>query len=153
MMYGSWYMKHDRQNFLSFWAIFYPFIFLQSRKSKFWKNEKSSRRYYHLHNCTINDNHMLYGSWDINCNRQIFFVIFGHFLPFYPPNSPKNEISQNWKKLLEISSFYTNVPKTMIIGYTVPEIWSMTDVIIIIMGNFLPFYPSNSQKNENVKKI
>ena len=87
MVYGSWYIKHDRQNFLSFWAI--------SRKSKFWKNEKSSWRCFHLHKCTINDNHMIYGFWDINCNRQIFLVIFGHFLPFYPP---KMKISQNWKK-------------------------------------------------------
>ena len=41
---------------------------------------------------------MTYGSWDINCNRQIYFVIFGHFLPFYPLNSPKKE---NIKKVKE----------------------------------------------------
>ena len=40
MMYGSWGMKHDRQNFLSFWAIFCPFTSIRTRKSKFWKNEK-----------------------------------------------------------------------------------------------------------------
>ena len=41
--------------------------------------------------CNINDNHMIYCSWNFNCNRQIFLVIFCYFLPFYPPNSPKNE--------------------------------------------------------------
>ena len=30
-----------------------------------------------------------------------------------------------------MSSFYTNVPKIMIIWYTVPEIWCVTDVIVI----------------------
>ena len=25
-----------------------------------------------LHNCTTNDNHMMYGSWDTECNRQNF---------------------------------------------------------------------------------
>ena len=95
MMYGFWYIKHDRQNFLSFWAIFCPFTPLTIQKIKFWKNGKSSWRYYHLHKCTINDNHMIYGSWDVNCNRQIFLVIFGYVLPFYPP---KMKISQNKKK-------------------------------------------------------
>ena len=196
MKYGSWYIKHDRQNFLSFWAI--------SSKSKFWKNEKSSWKCFHLHKCTINDNHMIYGSWDINCNRQIFLVIFGYFLPFYPqkmkisqiekkkhletssfntsvpkimvtgytvpvcagcncyfslrtifyPFTPltgrKMKKSKNWKKYLDISSFYSNVPKIMIIGYAVPEIWHMMDVIIIFLGYFLPFYHPNRQKNENV---
>ena len=41
----------------------------------------------------------------------------------------------------------------MIIDYTVPEIWHMTDVIIIFLGYFLPFYPPNSQKNENIRKM
>ena len=63
------------------------------------------------------------------------------------------KISQNLKKYLEISSFYINVPKTMIIDYTVREIWHMTDVIIIFLGYFLPFYPPKSQKNENIRKI
>ena len=45
------------------------------------------------------------------------------------PNSPKKEYIK--KKHLEISSFYTSVPKLMIICYTVPEIWRMTNVVVI----------------------
>ena len=110
-----------------------------------------------LHMCTINDNHMIYGSWDINCNRQIFFVILGNFLLFYPPNNPKNKSFQKKKKkkkkYLEISSFYTSVPKLMIIGYTVLEIWCVTNVIVVFhFGQFFAlFHPSNSQKNQNLK--
>ena len=51
------------------------------------------------------------------------------------------------KKLLEILSFYTTVPKIMIICYNVPEIWSMTDVI------FSPFTSPNSLKNEDFKTM
>ena len=40
----------------------------------------------------------------------------------------------------------------MIICYTIPEIWHMTDVIIIL-GHSLPFYPHTSPKNQNLKKI
>ena len=51
-----------------------------------------------LHKCTINDKHVMYGSWDMECNGQNFFVILEPFLPFYPPNNPKN---QNFKKVKE----------------------------------------------------
>ena len=43
-----------------------------------------------VHKCTINDKRIIYGSWDMKCTRQNFFVILGHFLTFYTPNSPKN---------------------------------------------------------------
>ena len=46
--------------------------------------------------CTINNSHMMYGSWDTQCNRQIFFVILDHFLPFYPHNIPEH---QNFEKI------------------------------------------------------
>ena len=85
------------------------------------------------------------------CN--CYFSFWAIFYPFTPLTAGKMKISQNWKKYLEISSFYINVQKVMIIDYTVPEIWHMTDVIIIFLGYFLPFYPPNSQKNKNVKKI
>ena len=95
-----------------------------------------------LHKCNINHNHMIYGSWDIKCNRQIFFVILGHILTFYPPNSPKKmKISKKWKHL-EISSFYISVPKPMIICYTALEIWCVTDVIVVFcFGQFFALLP------------
>ena len=54
-----------------------------------------------------------------------------------------------------MSSFYTSVPKIMIICNT--ETWHVTDVIVIsILGYFLPFYLPNSPKNQifiKMKKI
>ena len=44
-----------------------------------------------------------------------------------PPKTQKIRILKKWKKLLEISSFYTNLPKTTIIWATVPEIQSDID--------------------------
>ena len=54
-----------------------------------------------------------------------------YFLPFYPhpsplPNSLENQNFQKMKKGLEISSFYTCVPKMMIRWCIVPEIWYAT---------------------------
>ena len=57
------------------------------------------------------------------------------FSAIFCPNSPENQnAKKKWKKRLEISSFYNNVPKLMIICYTVPEIRCMTDVIIFHFG-------------------
>ena len=54
-----------------------------------------------------------------------------NFLPFSTTNNSKNQDFEKWKKCLEISSFYTSVPKIMILCHTVPEIWHVTDVICI----------------------
>ena len=37
MMYGSWDMEHERQNFLSFWVSFSLFTWLTTWKIKIWK--------------------------------------------------------------------------------------------------------------------
>ena len=110
-----------------------------------------------LHKCIKNDNHIIYGSWDINCNQSIFFVILGHFLPFYHPHpltAQKIKLSKEWKKQLEISSFYASVSKLMIIHYTVPEIWCMMDVIVIFHFRltFVTFTPLTAQKIKIKKK-
>ena len=42
-----------------------------------------------LHLCTTNDNHIMYGSWDMKCDKQKFFVILGHFLHFTPITTQK----------------------------------------------------------------
>ena len=68
-----------------------------------------------------------------------------YFLPFYPCDTAgKMKISNKFKKHLEILSFYTNVPKIMIMGYTVPEICHVMDVTIFHLDYFLPFYPCDT---------
>ena len=81
------------------------------------------------------------------------FVILDHLFALLPPNSPKNENNKKWKKQLKISSFYSSVLKIMIIGYTVPQIWCMTDVIDVILGYFCPFTPVTAPKMKILKKL
>ena len=47
----------------------------------FWKNEEKKTTGYIiiLQKSTINDNHTIYGSWDMKCNRHIYC----HFGPFF----------------------------------------------------------------------
>ena len=96
MINGSWNIRCNRQKFLSFWAILCPFCPLTTWKIKILKLKKTSCDIIILHICTINDNHMMYGSWDIECNRENFFVILDHFFLFYPLNNLKN---QNFEKM------------------------------------------------------
>ena len=124
IMYGSWDIKCDRQTFLSFWTIFCPFTPLTTKQIKILKKnvKKKPGDIIILHKCTINNNHMMYGSWDMKRDRQNLLSFLTVFCPFTSPplTTKKIKILKNWKKSLEISSFYTSVPKIMIICYTVP---------------------------------
>ena len=100
--------------------------------------------------CTINEDHMICGSWDLRHDRQIF-IILGRFLPFDPLNNPKDQNFEKIKKHLE-TSFYTCLPQMLIIWCTVPETWSTTNYFVIL-GYFLPFQPTNNPKNQNFEKM
>ena len=86
MMHAYSDMECDRHNFLSFQAIFCSFALLLNPKIEIQKKcKKPLGDIILLLMCTINQDHMMYGSWDMKCNRQNFFVILGNFSPFYPP--------------------------------------------------------------------
>ena len=68
-------------------------------------------------------------------------IVIFHFGLFFL-TARKIKISKMKKKHLEIFSFYTSVPKIMIISYTVPEIWHVTHVIFIFyFGLFSAILP------------
>ena len=54
------------------------------RKFKFGKMYKTTGEIILLQICTINQDHIMHGSWDIMCKGQSFFVILGHFLTLWP---------------------------------------------------------------------
>ena len=86
---------------------------------------------------------MLYCSWymarDV-CNS--YFSFWAIFCLITHLTAKKIKISKKWKEHSEISPLYTNVLKIMIICYTVPEIWCMTDVIVIFhFGLFFALNP------------
>ena len=132
-MYGSWDMECNKQKFLSFWAIFCPFTLLPG-KSKFWKNERNTWRYYHFTH--VYDKWKSYDVLLLRQNLSIkwkteFLSFWAIFCPFTPLKILKIKILKKWKKCLGIPSFYTSVPKIMIIWCTVPEIQHEIDVIFI----------------------
>ena len=72
------------RNILSFWAIFCLFSPLTTWKIKTLKLKKTAVDIIILHICTINDNHMIYGSWDMQRDRQNFLSFWTVFCLFTP---------------------------------------------------------------------
>ena len=102
IMYGSWDTEWDRQNLLSFWVIFYPFKhpppFPNNPENqnfeKKWKMPGDNILLY-IYMCTINKEHVIYGSWNIRCNRQ-------KFLSFWVILCPLSSLT-TWKfKILKL---------------------------------------------------
>ena len=99
MMYGSWDIERNGQDFLSFWTIFCPFTPSNNFKNQNFEKMKKKPGYnIILHKHTINDNHMMYGSRDMKCDRQNFLSFWTAFCPFTPLTTQKSKIFKNWKK-------------------------------------------------------
>ena len=112
VMYDFWSIECNRQILLSFWVISCPFTLLTTQKIKIliiWNNVLEILSLY-----TIVPKLKI--SWCLvpeisRHDRQFFFLLLDHFLPFYPTNNPKGLNFEKWKNVLEILSFYTSVPK------------------------------------------
>ena len=64
----------------------------------FEKIKKTPRDIIILHMCTINYNHMMYGSWDILSATDRIFCNFGQFFAHLPPKNPKSQHFEKMKK-------------------------------------------------------
>ena len=96
---------------LSFWAIFCPHNLMTTPKIKIWKNwKKKPGDIILLHMCTINQDQMMDGSWDIRREGQSFLSFWGIFCHLTLLTTRKIQLLKKWKKRLEILSFYICVP-------------------------------------------
>ena len=92
IMYGSW-----DKNFCHSWLSFALLPPYGPTKSKFFKNEKTSEDIIILQMLSINDSHMMYGSWDIECNRQNVLSFLTVFCTFTKKQSKKSKCRKNEK--------------------------------------------------------
>ena len=102
----------------------------------------------------VNENHMIQSETQCAPDR-LFLSSWAIFCPFTPITAWKMKIKKkNRKKILEISPFNSSVPNIMIIGYTVPKIWHMTNAIVIFSfwALLFPFIPQTAQKMKNSQK-
>ena len=144
MRYSSWDMEWET-NFFVISGHFLPFYppspppHPGNQNSA--KMKKASGDVIILHVCTKNHNHiwcMLYEIWSaIEIN---FFVILGHFLPFYPPKN-KNQF------------FFKKAPGNVIILHNCTIDDKYMIYFLLILDQFLPFYPTNNPINQNFWKM
>ena len=86
MMYGCSDKERDGQNFLSFCAFFLSFYPANKPENQLLGKIKTMHGdIIILHLRTLNDNHMMHGSWDIEHDRQNFLSSWDDFLHFYTP--------------------------------------------------------------------
>ena len=155
MIYGSWNIRCDRQNFLSFWVIFCPFNPLTTRKIKILKLRKNTRRYYHFTH--LHHKWQSYDVWFLRYGVQQteFFVILDRFLssPAPHPYGPRRSKFWKYEKSTWRCYHFTNVYLK----------WQSYDVSLlrhgvqqtecfVILDCFMPFKPPNNWKNQNFEK-
>ena len=93
--YDVWFLRHGARQteFFVIQDCFLPFYpYMDPKKSKLWKNEKIPENIIILKRCNINDSHMIYGSWDMECNWQHFLSFWAVFCPFTPLTTQKTKI-------------------------------------------------------------
>ena len=148
MIYGSWNTRCNRQKFFChFGPFFCPFSPLTTWKIKILKLKKTPGDIIILHICTINDSHMMYGSWDMECNGHNFLSFW---TVFFPLTTLKIKILKKWKNTWRYYHF-TNVYHK----------WQSYDVWFLRYGvqrtQFFVIldcvFPLNNLKNQNFEKM
>ena len=148
MTYISWDMKCDEQNFCHFGPVFayIPPPPKNLKNQNFEKLKKTLRDIIILPMCTINNNQMMYGSWDIECDRQTFLSFWAIFCHFFGPF---------WKNLKKIWRYYhfTKVyQKSQSYDVCFLRHGVRQTRFFVILGYFLPFYPTNKIKIWKIMK-
>ena len=117
---------------------------LTTKKSKFRENKKKKQQKLGdiiSPKCTKYRDHICYTVPEIWYVIVVIIIFhFGLFFPLLPHWQPeKSKWKKKEKKHLEISSFYTSIPKIIIICYTVSEIRCVMDVIVIVKFGLFAF--------------
>ena len=124
-------------------------------KIKILKSKKTPRDIIILHICTINYNHMMYGSCDMECNRQNFLSFWTIFCPFTCQWTQKIKIKKKKKKNEKNAQRYhhfTQVHHKWQSWCMVPEVWSVTGRILSFWTVFCPFTHLTTWKIKIFKK-
>ena len=116
--YDVWILRHEvpRTEFFVILERLLPFYLPNNPKNQnFEKNEKKKKpgEFIILHICTVNDGHMMYGSWDMKHDRQNFLSFWTVYPPLFCPFTPltvqKSRFLENKTKHLEILHHFTHV--------------------------------------------
>ena len=158
MIYSSWDIEQNILKLVILGHFFFALLLPKNPKNQNfgkWKNLLEISSFY---TCAPNHSDMMYGSWDMEWDRQKFLSFWVIFHPFaFPPNDPEY---QNFKKKMK------QMPGDIILlCIHVCHKWRSYDIWFLkykvgqtkpfdILGHFLPFQPlDNMQKSKfNIEK-
>ena len=108
-----------------------------------------------LHKCTKTHDHILSCSWDMACGRYNYFSFWAIFCPFTPLTTQKWKFQKKNERNVWRYHFLTQLYQkswSYVLLFLRYSTWQM-QLLFFGLGYFLPFYPTNSPKNENFKKM
>ena len=145
MIYGSWDMECDGQNFLSLWTIFCPFTPPNNPKNQnIEKMKKTPGDIIILHMCTTDDNHMMNGSWDMERDGQNVLSFWTIFAIYHPKKPKKNQAPGD---IIILHKCIKNHNHMLYCSWDI--MCDRCNYYSSFWAIFLPFYPLNCLKNEN----
>ena len=102
--YDVWFLRYEAWQTEFFITLnhFLSFCPPKNPKNQNFLKMKRPENIITLHMCTINDNHITYGFWDMKHDRQNFLSLWTIFCPFTPVETWKIKILKKMKKRLEI---------------------------------------------------
>ena len=109
-----------------------------------------------LYICIINGNHMMYGFWEIECDRQNFLSFWTVFALLPTCGARKSKFWIKKKKKKNTWRYYHFI--------YVYHKWQSLDAWLlrhgvqrtefnVVLSFFLPFHPCNNQKSQNFVKM
>ena len=135
--YDVRFLRYRMWEFFVILGHFLPFYLPNdAKRQNFYKMKKTPGDINILYIYILNKYHMMHDSWNVRHNRQ-FLSFRTIFCPFTTLTTQKIKILKNWKKDLEILSFYKCVPWMTIISYIiVPGTWSAINISFYHFGRF-----------------
>ena len=145
--YSSCYAEWDRQFFVIL-GHFLPFYPANNPKNQnFEKMKKTPGDNIILQMCSINDNHMKYGSWDMETNGHNFLSFWTIFCPSNPLKTKKIKISKKWKNAWRYHHFmqeYENHDHMLYCSWDMAH--DRCNFHFSFWAIFCPFTPLTAQK-------
>ena len=158
--YDAWFLRYGvrQTEFSVILHLFCPFTPLLTKKIKIlktWKKTKNKKQKKKtpediiiLQMCTINDSHMMYGSWDTEHNGHNFLSFWTFFYPFTPLTILKIKTMQNWKKtpgyIIILHKCAKNHDHMLHLSWDTMRDWCNS--YFLFWAIFYPFTPLTTQK-------
>ena len=154
--YDVWLLRYgvQRTEFFVILDQFLPFYPANNSKNQNFEKMKKPPEDIILHMCSINDNYMICGSWDMEHDGQNFLSCWTIFCPFIPLTSQKIKIKKKEKrKNAWRHHHFTHVyQKWQSYGVWLLRYGAWQREFFVMLDHFLHFYPPNNPKKTKPRK-